>query len=266
MLLAIETSQSIGGIALLHGKRLIGEDIFSGRGSYSRLLSLKIKRLLSQHNVTVNDVSAIGVGLGPGSFTGIRIGLVTAKAIAFALNIPIWGISSLDALALNVLSDISSQLRYDSPTYLIPMADAKKGQIFTAIYEGKDNMLRRITGYMAVIPSAFIGQLRGLHSSGQRNNKYVLFGEGILRYRDLFENELKKIEKDHFCFRLIKSSISPMPYHIGLLTENQRELRPAGDKLLSLEPMYVRPSDAEIKRYALDEKIFVTDETGSQSL
>jgi tRNA threonylcarbamoyladenosine biosynthesis protein TsaB len=134
MILAFETGSELASIALLDGLQVAAEHAFRHRMNLSRDLMPRLDALLIQTGVGWGDVEAVAVGLGPGSYTGLRIGVVTAKALAWASGRPLLGISSLTALVAPHLAP--------PETLLCAVLEARPGEFFTALYQRRDGDLQ----------------------------------------------------------------------------------------------------------------------------
>ena len=124
-ILAIDTSTSTGSVALVEDGRLLLERMTAGVVTYADWLLCAIDSLLNDAGCTVKDIDIFAVGAGPGLFTGLRIGISTAKGLAWALGKGCAPVSTLEALALNApYSDIT----------VCPLLDARKGEVYAALY------------------------------------------------------------------------------------------------------------------------------------
>jgi tRNA threonylcarbamoyladenosine biosynthesis protein TsaB len=188
-----------------------------------------IDRLLRQCGLAVGDLAAIAVGIGPGSFTGLRIGLSYAKGVVLATGCAVVGVPSLDALALCALElpDLPPQAN------ICPVLDARKGELYAALYRRVGNGLDKAGGEFLARPQDLAGQLAG----GQA---IVFFGDGAAVYGDVLGR----------CGRCVAppawSGISPpaaMISALGAMGVAGGQVDAAG----SLQPLYVRPSEAELK-------------------
>ena len=141
----------------------------------SSLLAITIKRVLDTLNWRVNEIDYFACGLGPGSFTGIRIGLATIKGLAWSLNRPVIGISTLDILARNAKA---------LDGYIVPMVDAKRGLIYCSIYKTKDGTLRRITPYMLLSEKEFFRKMK---------NRAILFADAVGLYKEKILRNIKGV-------------------------------------------------------------------------
>ncbi|OGL63604.1 MAG: tRNA (adenosine(37)-N6)-threonylcarbamoyltransferase complex dimerization subunit type 1 TsaB [Candidatus Tectomicrobia bacterium RIFCSPLOWO2_12_FULL_69_37] len=132
-ILGIDTSGAAGGLALLEreGETLAGRALDAGARS-SRALMPALDLLLREAGVRREDLAAVGAATGPGTFTGLRIGLSTAKGLSLALGIPLYSVSSLEALAL-----LAWRLRPkgEPPEWILPFRDARQGELFWARFE-----------------------------------------------------------------------------------------------------------------------------------
>jgi tRNA threonylcarbamoyladenosine biosynthesis protein TsaB len=135
VILAIDTSADIAGVAVASGDSILGEITWSGRARHSALLGVSIERLLEATRVTPGELTAVAVASGPGSFSGLRVGISAAKGLAMALDIPVAPVGTLDAIGWQASALAPSVLA------LLP---AGRGQVYAALYVGKDESWRRV--------------------------------------------------------------------------------------------------------------------------
>lgn len=136
-ILALDTSTSAMSVAIMDGSHLLIEDNSRAERNHSIHLLPIIQRLLVSEQLTVADLHGIAIGRGPGSYTGVRIGVTVGKTLAWANNIPLMGISSLETLAYGALekSREGSDLQSDSASvWVVPMQDARRGQVYTGLF------------------------------------------------------------------------------------------------------------------------------------
>jgi tRNA threonylcarbamoyladenosine biosynthesis protein TsaB len=130
VILSIETATPVCSVALHSAGKLIGiRETFTDKSHSSNLIPM-ITELLADKGMGYADLSAVGVSKGPGSYTGLRIGVSTAKGICFARNIPLIGVSTLEALALKVIHESGN-----SEAYYCPMLDARRMEVYTMIVD-----------------------------------------------------------------------------------------------------------------------------------
>ena len=141
-ILAMDTTGRAVTAALASEKALLGEVFINSAQNHSVTLMPMIKQLMQSVGMLKTDLTHIACASGPGSFTGLRIGAGTAKALAYGLNIPIIAVPTLDALAYNV---------FDAQSIIVPIMDARRRQVYTAFYEraSESGSLTRLSDYMA---------------------------------------------------------------------------------------------------------------------
>lgn len=135
MLLAIETSSLVSSVALLHEQTLRAELTIQARLTHSEQLMPHIADMLDKASVGKADIDGIVVSIGPGSFTGLRIGLATAKGLAFAWQTPIVGIETPTSLAWNFVGNADK---------ICPLIDAQKGNVYASVYKWNRGILETL--------------------------------------------------------------------------------------------------------------------------
>ena len=168
-ILAVDTTTSSGSAALLEDRRLVGETGGESGTTHSARLLGAVDRLLRSEGLAVADIDAFAVAAGPGSFTGIRIGLSTVKALAFASGKPVVPVSSLRALAL--------KLALTGAELACPVLDAKKGEVYAALFENAGGGLVELIPQGAYDPDDFFSRLPG-------GRAISFIGAGSAVYRD----------------------------------------------------------------------------------
>jgi tRNA threonylcarbamoyladenosine biosynthesis protein TsaB len=224
-ILALDTTTTNGSVALLDDTKIVAEVNSGTASSHSARLLRSVDLLLRLVSWEIKDVDGFAVAAGPGSFTGIRVGLSTIKALAFASGRPIAAMSSLSALALK-LRDAPGRL-------LCPVIDAKKGEIYAALLEMRGRELKELIPQGAYAPDGFLSRLpahRVVHFIG---NGADVYREKILAY--LRERA-----------RLSTRSLFIAP-EVGIL--GYAILKKGwGVRSEALEPIYFRKSQAEEKK------------------
>jgi len=180
----------------------------------------------------VPDLEGFAVGLGPGSFTGLRIGLATWKGLAYANRRPIAGVSSLAAMAL----EASRSADGPEGALLVPLLDARKGEVYAGFYRASAGGVTAVRPEEAIAPAALPGLLDGL-VAGQPGA--VGFGEGYAAYAELLAPRLPRLDG---------APAFPSAEAVGLLAAPRLAGATYDDQaLFALEPHYVRKSEAEVK-------------------
>ncbi len=222
--LAVDTTTPDGSVAVVEDTRVLGELAIRSSSTHSARLLSSIDFLLRALSLDARALDGFAVAPGPGSFTGIRIGLSTIKALAFASGRPVAAVSSLAALAF--------RLREGAGRPVAPVLDAKKGEVYASLIDVGPSE-KTIVPEGAYAPGEFLRRV------GARRT--VLFGGGGAElYRSLIEERLGS-----------RALFSPRPpfiaAEVGIL--GVRILRQGrGASAESLEPLYYRSSQAEEKR------------------
>ncbi len=221
-ILTIDTSTNLGSIGILEDTELIAQMDLNLPTTHNQRLIKGIETLLEWTKIKLNSVELLTVVHGPGSFTGLRIGVATAKGLAYALDKPLIGINGLDALASN----------FPFSRYLIcPILDARKKQVFTALYEARGSDVIRISEYNSIIPEKLLKGLR---------RKTIFTGTGVKIYKDLISQKMKErclLAPEHLQ-RIYPQGVARLALKIF---KKGGDFHPA-----QLTPFYIRPSDAEL--------------------
>jgi len=225
-ILGLDTSTSCGSIGIIDDDKVVAEYALHREETLSARLVPAIQALLAEARLTLNEIDGLAVSLGPGSFTGLRVGLSAVKGLTLAIERPVAGVPTLDALASNLPF---------TPYQICPLLDARRGEIYTALYKNvAGGNLEQLTPYQVLSPTALLEEIPPRET--------VFLGDGVEVCREFIIKRLA--EKALFA-----------PLHLGFLRGTtvaelglKRIIRGAGDDIASLVPIYVRPSDAEIKR------------------
>ena len=140
-ILAFETSAKAASVAITDNGKLLGESYQNTGLTHSQTLMVMAEDLLKTCNLTVKDVEAVAVAAGPGSFTGVRIGVAAAKGFAWGGELPCYGVSTLEAMAHSLGA-------YQG--YVVPAMDARRSQVYTAIFHAEKGVLFRVEDDMAI--------------------------------------------------------------------------------------------------------------------
>ncbi len=216
MVLAIDTSTQHGSVALAHKGIVLGIEASRGE-SHSVWLLRACDRVLRAAGVKKSDIEGYAVAIGPGSFTGLRIGIATAKGLAAASGRRCAGVVSLEAMAASVLEKQPHQL-------LVPVIDARKGEVYYAVYRSYGESLEVVHPPAAGWPENVAELARG----------GILTGTGAELCRPFIGSETEIISL---------SAVAPEIARLGarILTAGQ------GIGPEALEPLYLRKSEAELK-------------------
>ncbi|GLY12441.1 tRNA (adenosine(37)-N6)-threonylcarbamoyltransferase complex dimerization subunit type 1 TsaB [Pseudobacillus badius] len=220
--LAIDTSTYTLGISLLDGEQVIGEYITNLKKNHSLRVMPAIDTLMKECEVKPADLDKIVVAKGPGSYTGVRIGVTIAKTLAWSLNIPLSGVSSLALLA-------ASARLY--PSYISPVFDARRGRVYTGLYRFEEGKLTVVDEDQNISLIDWCSRLKELKEE-------VLFvGQDVL----LHEDSIRELLGGQ---ALVRGDIFSAPRPADLARLGVEE--PVVD-LHSFVPNYIRLAEAEAK-------------------
>ena len=223
-ILGIDTSTSCESVGLIDDGKVISDYLLNIPVTHSERLLGAIELVLREARCPIENLDGWAISLGPGSFTGLRIGVSTVKGLAFATGKPVAGVSTLDALASQI-----------PPTSLLicPILDARKKEVYTAFYRyGEGNSLKRLTTYLAIQPEDLAEKIK---------EQTILLGDGVKTYGEFLLNTLPSL-----------AIFPPASLHLShgsTVAKLGSELLEKGENLdtSAFTPIYVRPSEAEIK-------------------
>jgi tRNA threonylcarbamoyladenosine biosynthesis protein TsaB len=229
-ILAIDTSSVAGSIALVEDGLVAGELMVSDVGRHSKWLLGAVDEFLKDQGLEVSEIDLFAVGSGPGSFTGLRIGISTLKGLAWALGRPVIGVSTLEALAMNL--SVEDGL-------VCPLLDARKKQVYSALFSVKAGRLERLFNDKAFSPEGLIDALRGGGHIGNDAPTLTFLGHGLDPYAGFIESEIDG------CSFAPQGLWDVSAASIGLIAHSRRSEATEPRALL---PVYRRASEAEFKR------------------
>jgi tRNA threonylcarbamoyladenosine biosynthesis protein TsaB len=226
LVLALDTTTRRGSVALARGRAIV--DVWAGDPAitHGQRLPGDLMRLLDQQHLRVADIDLFAVAAGPGSFTGLRIGIATMQGLALANAKHIVGISALDAL---YHATFISGVNGDVCVWM----DAARGEVFSARY--RDGAV--IDGPSVEMPADVLARWSG--RNGDRREAMVFVGEGAILYRDLIQAALPAA--------LVQPDVPMLAPTIALLADAQAE-RQGSVVPDAIRPLYVRRPDAELAR------------------
>lgn len=146
--LGVDTSTESLAVGLIDEKNLLADYHAIGTLKHSALLIPTIKKALSKCKIKIDDIDLFSVGIGPGSFTGLRVGLATVRALAIALGKPLIGVPTMDAIAHNGHVYLKRRKSDKLDTRICPILDAKKKQVYACIYRQAGGKLKRKSKYL----------------------------------------------------------------------------------------------------------------------
>ena len=222
-ILAIDTSNNPLGVALLDDNQVLGEYITNLKKNHSVRIMPAIQTLMKDCEKVPSDLTKIVVAKGPGSYTGVRIGVTIAKTLAWTLNVPLVGISSLEILA-------AGTGRYFNG-YVSPLFDARRGQVYTAIYHYQDGKLTAVEQDQLVMLADWAAKLTEM-------SKPILFVGNDL---PIHRAKIKELLGSQAIFAS-ETEHNPRPGELALLGRDK-----PGEDVHSFVPNYIRLAEAEAK-------------------
>ena len=224
VILALETATMCGSVAIVNESRCVAEFSLQTGETHSRRLLAGVDWLLQETGIEWSAIDAVAVSLGPGSFTGLRIGLATAKGLAMAAGVKLIGIGTLDGLA--------AQFFAAADILICPVLDARKKEVYCGFYKCDDQGIPRLQGECQVMsPEELCERI---------DEPVLLVGDGAVEYDHLFREKLAG-----FLRVPPPGTYFPRAATIGLLAcakwKKDEFLDPA-----TAEPIYIRASEAEL--------------------
>jgi len=219
-ILGIDTSSRSNTIGLISGNQILADFTWESRDSLQKII-LNIDLVLRKGGLTLADIDGLALGIGPGSWTGVRVGVTVGKTLAYAMNKPICGVSSLDALAYQARN---------MPILLCPLIDAGKENVYAAFYRPQGETIVKESDY-------YVGDIKGLLKTIKEP---VLFlGKVAYLYRQTIVEELGPLAN-------YRGEVGDVQkgYVIALLALPRFE-RGESDDALSLAPLYLKESLAQ---------------------
>ena len=223
LLLAFETSAKAASVALFDGEKLLAEQYQNTGLTHSQTLMVMAEDVLKQCGKTAQDVQAVAVANGPGSFTGVRIGVAAAKGFAWAAEIPIYGVSTLEAMARGLGI-------YDG--YVCSVMDARREQVYNALFYVNQGVITRQTPDRAIALADLKNELKNLEKP------IFLVGDGSILCYNTLQNDVPNLILPAE-WRMHQRAVG-----VGLAALAQEE----PDDPAGLSPNYLRLSQAERER------------------
>ena len=214
LILSIETSSQLCSVALHDQGRLMATSQSLEEGAHAKQLTLLIKDVIIKASTTLSSLVGIAISIGPGSYTGLRIGLATAKGLCFGLDKPLIAVSTLKILAARRADSTEHQI-------LIPVRDARRMEVYTAVY--KNSNLEELEPAHALILDEFS------FATYQQKNA-LIFGHGAQKFKESFPNH---------AFSYDLENPYPDAIYMGKLAY-EAFLNKKFENLVSIEPDYLK--------------------------
>jgi tRNA threonylcarbamoyladenosine biosynthesis protein TsaB len=224
LVLGIESSTTQGGVAIVGEDGVLCEAILNVEVTHSERLLPAVDRALGEARISLEALGGIAVSIGPGSFTGLRIGLSTAKGLAYATGLPLVGVPTLEAMAWTLPA---------ARWQICPVLDARKQEVYAALFRHETDGLRRITEDAALAPEDLCRLIR---------SPTLFLGDGLATYGALFRERLGD--------KMLLPPLASRGARPACVAElgRRRLLRGERDLPEALVPCYLRASEAELRQ------------------
>jgi len=222
-ILSIETSTMAGSIAINDEERIIAEAMLDIKVVHSERLMISIEWLLRISRISIDDIDAFAISIGPGSFTGLRIGVSTVKGLSYASGKPVIAVPTLDAFARRMPF---------SPYNICPMFDARKNEVYAGLYRWNGHSLKKVITEMAVAPDDLLDLV---------DDTTIFMGDGARLYRRLIVERMGNdaiFAPPHLMY--------PCASTVGEIAVEMFKRNEVADTA-TLRPFYIRKSEAEIR-------------------
>lgn len=229
LILSIETTTSVCSVAIAKDGTLLSLRELDSKNSHAEVLNGYIEEVLAESKSTLADLSAVAVSEGPGSYTGLRIGVSTAKGLCYSLDIPLINISTLKSLAFHTSKNTDNELLDKENLLFCPMIDARRMEAYTAHFNAQNKEIRKVEA--EVIDENTYLELLDKHA-------FVFSGDGAGKYQGLYGNN----PNAHFYPEILLSAKGMI-----VLAEEKFKAEDFAD-LAYFEPFYLKAFIAGIPR------------------
>ncbi|MEP5362268.1 MAG: tRNA (adenosine(37)-N6)-threonylcarbamoyltransferase complex dimerization subunit type 1 TsaB [Reichenbachiella sp.] len=214
LILGIDTSTSSGSVALLKNGLLVGSQLYSIEKSHSNLLHVMIEQMMGNAGCKMNELSAVAVAEGPGSYTGLRIGVSASKGLCLALDIPLIAVNTLEAMAYQMYRRSTEDVTY------CPMLDARRMEVYSALFDKDFNTIK---------PTAPVILEDYAYEDILNSQKVLFFGDGSDKSKEVITHQ-------NACFI---DHIVPSAEEVALLAFKKYKTE-SFENVISFEPFYLK--------------------------
>ncbi|WP_010285561.1 tRNA (adenosine(37)-N6)-threonylcarbamoyltransferase complex dimerization subunit type 1 TsaB [Bacillus timonensis] len=218
--LAIDTSNYVLGVAIVDEEKVIGEVITNLPKNHSVRVMPTIEKLMNECGIKPKELEKIVVAMGPGSYTGVRIGVTIAKTLAWSLQIPLVGVSSLEVVAANG--------RFFNG-FISPLFDARRGQVYTGLYQFEGKTLSCVEEDKIILLSDWLQELK------KKETPVLFIGNDIVIHNEQIETDLKE-----FAYVAPYTDWNPRPSELADLGMKKEPV-----DIHTFVPNYIRLAEAE---------------------
>lgn len=222
IVLSMDSSSLVTTVALLKDEHLLGEFTLNFKREHSVILMEKIEMLLKDCNVDISEVDGFVVSKGPGSFTGLRIGMATVKGLSMGSNKPYISVSSLDALAYSLINFNG---------IICPIMDALRDSVFTCMYKNNNGQLSKVIDYTALSLEELVAEIK------DKDQPVIFTGDGVYKYKEYLQTHLPNAQFAPNHLSVVKAS-SLGELGMAILKEGKQDD-------INSSPLYLKKPQAE---------------------
>lgn len=223
-ILAVDTSSSVAAVAVMENEKLLGEYSINHKKTHSQRLMPMIAELLSSLELSPKDIDIYAASSGPGSFTGLRIGVTAVKAMAYAAGKPVVSVPTLDAIAYNIpMCD----------SFVCPIMDARNNQVYTTLYKWEKGFQIRVLDYMGIHVEELTQIIK------EKSNSVVFVGDAVEIHSEYLKSALGELCEIAPGSLLLQKASSVA--YAALVKARRGEL----ESCFEMSPYYLRKSQAE---------------------
>ena len=219
LLLSLETSTQFCSVAIHRDGAVLSSKLMEAPRSAASQLAVMIEEVVKDSGVTMKQLNGVVIASGPGSYTGLRIGVATAKGLCYALNIPLISVNTLELMTIQFLNTASAEILRNN-FLLCPMLDARRMEVYCAVFDTKLNSIESVNAKIIDADS-----FRDLLS----HNQIIFFGEGADKCRSVIIHKNAQFN----------SQLIPQATYLGEIGHKKYSLK-AFEDLVSFEPFYLK--------------------------
>ncbi len=224
--LGIDTATRIGSIGFIDGDQVVFDDQIKIKPGGAEKIPAVLDEAFRKSSRRLEELQLIAVGIGPGSYTGLRVGMAIAKGLAFGLGIPLVGIVTLEALAINL---------QQQEEIICPLLKSRKGEVYAGLYQQKVGLLKELLPPKIWEPEKLAELLR------KKRKPVIFLGEGLEEYTDYFSNALENLAR-------FGTGTENLVHGAELARLGQAEWeKNKENQLYTCLPLYLRRTEAEVR-------------------
>lgn len=223
-ILALDSSGLVASVAIVTEDAMLAEYTLNYKKTHSQTLLPMLDEIVKMLEIDLSEIDAIAVAAGPGSFTGLRIGSSTAKGLGLALGIPLISVPTVDGLAYNL---------FGTDKLICPLMDARRNQVYTGLYEYKEEKFTIVCDQKAVTIEEIISEINEI------GREVIFLGDGVASYQKIIEENMK-VSYQYAPIHMARQRAGAIGA-LGLIYYKQNRIETAEQH----QPVYLRLSQAE---------------------